>query len=65
MLSVHIPHSMPELCALETRSCKTAVLRNAHHSKIAKLGKVSGCLDKALWWWIQSIRFCGEVVERL
>ncbi len=25
MLSVHIPHSMPELCALETRSCKTAV----------------------------------------
>ncbi len=39
MLSVHIPCSMPELCALETRSCKTAVMRNAH-SKIAKLGKV-------------------------
>ena len=39
VLSLHIPCSMPELCALETRSCKTAVLRNAH-LKIAKLGKV-------------------------
>ena len=39
VLSLHISRSMPELCALETRSCKTAVLRNAH-SKIAKLGKV-------------------------
>ena len=39
MLSLHIACSMPELCALETRSCKTAVLKNAH-SKIAKLGKV-------------------------
>ncbi len=39
VLSLHISCSMPELCALETRSCKTAVLRNAH-SKIAKLGKV-------------------------
>ena len=39
MLSLHIPCSMPELCVLETQSCKTAVLRNAH-SKIAKLGKV-------------------------
>ena len=39
IVSVHIPRSIPELCALETRSCKTAVLRNAH-SKIAKLGKV-------------------------
>ena len=27
MLSVHTPRSMPELCDLETRSCKTAVLR--------------------------------------
>ncbi len=35
MLSVHIPRSMPELCALETQSCKTAVLRNAH-SKVKK-----------------------------
>ncbi len=50
MLSVHIPRSMTELCALETRSCKTAVLRNAH-SKIAKLGKVMVAgLDKALCW---------------
>ncbi len=39
VLSVHIPRSMPELCTLETRGCKTAVLRNAH-LKIAKLGKV-------------------------
>ena len=39
MLSLHTPLSIPELCALETRSCKSAVLRNAH-SKIAKLGKV-------------------------
>ena len=39
MLSVQISRSMPELCVLETRSCKSAVLRNAH-PKIAKLGKV-------------------------
>ncbi len=34
MLSVHILRSMPELCSLETQSCKTAVVRNAHSKRL-------------------------------
>ena len=39
MLSVHIPSSIPELCALETRSRKM-LYREKRLSKIAQLGKI-------------------------
>ena len=37
MLSVPIPRSMPELCALETRSYKTAILSTPSDIKVRQV----------------------------